>query len=181
MNKIKVILGIFLSLMSITFTSCENEPIDSAINLDDFNPPANAIAGSYIMTAFNTSIPTDLNNNGTASTNQMDETTCFNNNMLVLNVNNTFTSTSKGLEIVTDGATQSLSCYNDPNIAGTWVLNGNVVTLTYTEGGTQYSDQFLLAGNTLTYTLNNGEIVGTSSTNVPVYLTANITIIYTKQ
>lgn len=36
MNKIKIIAGIFLILTSFTFTSCENEPIDSAINLDDF-------------------------------------------------------------------------------------------------------------------------------------------------
>lgn len=39
MNKIKLLAGIFLLLTSFTFTSCENEPIDSAINLDDFNNP----------------------------------------------------------------------------------------------------------------------------------------------
>lgn len=39
MNKIKLIAGIFLILTSFTFTSCENEPIDGAIDLGDFEPP----------------------------------------------------------------------------------------------------------------------------------------------
>ena len=37
MKNIKLIAGIFFILIAFTFTSCENEPIDSAINLDDFN------------------------------------------------------------------------------------------------------------------------------------------------
>ncbi len=36
MNKIKLLAGVFLILTSFSFISCENEPIDSAINLDDF-------------------------------------------------------------------------------------------------------------------------------------------------
>lgn len=44
MNKIKLLAGIVLVLTSFSFTSCENEPIDGAINLDDFgggnNDPA---------------------------------------------------------------------------------------------------------------------------------------------
>lgn len=39
MNKIKLIAGIVLILTSFTFTSCDNEPIDSAIDLDDFENP----------------------------------------------------------------------------------------------------------------------------------------------
>lgn len=180
MKNIKLVAGIFLILTAFTFTSCETEPIDSAINLDDFNQ-VTSVSGSYLMTAFNTSIPTDLNNDGTASTNQMNETTCFNNSILVLNQDNTFVISSKGIDIVTDGVNQSLSCFMDPNIMGTWTLSGNTLTIQYTEGGLQYSEQFIVSGNTLVYTLNNTEIVGTTSTNVPVYLTADISIIYTKE
>jgi hypothetical protein len=38
MKNIKLVAGIFLILTAFTFTSCETEPIDSAINLDDFTP-----------------------------------------------------------------------------------------------------------------------------------------------
>lgn len=39
MNKIKILAGIVLIFTAFTFTSCDVEPIDSAINIDDFNNP----------------------------------------------------------------------------------------------------------------------------------------------
>ena len=41
MNKIKILAGIFIIFTAFTFTSCDVEPIDSAINIDDFNNPQN--------------------------------------------------------------------------------------------------------------------------------------------
>lgn len=46
MKNIKLIAGFFLILTSFTFTSCENEPIDSAINLDDFGGGGSGAAGT---------------------------------------------------------------------------------------------------------------------------------------
>lgn len=142
--------------------------------------PPTGIVGTYLMTAFNVSVPQDLNGDGTASTNQMNETTCFNNNTLVLNANNTFTATSKGLEIDGIGSTAVLTCFTDPSFSGTWSQSGSNVTFTYMDGGQSYSDTYVLNGTTLTYTLTDGEVVGTAGGN-PVYLTANIAVVYTKQ
>jgi len=47
MKNIKLIAGIFFILTAFTFTSCENEPIDSAIDLDDFNPINGGGAGTF--------------------------------------------------------------------------------------------------------------------------------------
>ncbi len=44
MNKIKYIAGIFLILTSFTFTSCDIEPIDAALNPSDFDNPTNGPA-----------------------------------------------------------------------------------------------------------------------------------------
>lgn len=41
MKNLKLVAGIFLILTAFTFTSCTTEPIDSAINLDDFETPSN--------------------------------------------------------------------------------------------------------------------------------------------
>jgi hypothetical protein len=41
MKNIKFLAAIFLIFTAFNFTSCENEPIDSAIDLDDFEPPTN--------------------------------------------------------------------------------------------------------------------------------------------
>ena len=40
MKNIKILAGIFLILTAFTFTSCTTEPIDSAIDLDDFGNPS---------------------------------------------------------------------------------------------------------------------------------------------
>ena len=145
------------------------------------------VVGTYKLTAFNTSVPTDLNFDGTASTNQMDEINCFNDSFLTINANNTFTSDSEGvdisIEVDNNGVeVESIVCYEDAQISGTWSQVGNVITFTYTEEGEEYSDSFTVIGNTLQHTVNSGQVVGTEvTTGAPVYLTSNITLIYTKQ
>lgn len=44
MKNIKFFIGLFLIFTAFTFTSCDNEPIDSAIDLDDFNNGTNGPA-----------------------------------------------------------------------------------------------------------------------------------------
>lgn len=46
MKNLKIKAGLFLILTVFIFTSCDNEPIDSAINLDDFTPIGGA-AGTF--------------------------------------------------------------------------------------------------------------------------------------
>ncbi|WP_394758907.1 hypothetical protein [Flavobacterium sp.] len=177
MNKLKSI-STFLFLFSITIlTSCSVEPYEGIIP----DPNANAnTAGTYLMTGFNTSVPTDLNGDGNFSGNQMTETACFNNNTLVLNIDNTFTATQKGVEIDFSGATNVLACYADPNITGSWTLVNGTLTLTYMDTGVQYNDVYTVVGNTLKATINQGDVIGIVSGS-PITLTANIDIIYTKQ
>jgi hypothetical protein len=187
MNKLKNI-GAFILLFSIVIVSCTVEPYTGPMPVADTTtgggggggPVSTSIVGSYTMTAFNTSVSTDLNSDGTASTNQMTETTCFNNNTIVLNANNTFTATQKGVDIDSSGATDVLTCYADPNITGTWSLVNSTLTLTYMDTGVQYNDVYALVGSTLKMVVNQGDIVGMVG-GQPVTLTANIDIVYTKQ
>lgn len=145
------------------------------------NPPVTtSIVGTYLLTAFNTSIPTDLNGDGASSINQINETTCFNNSLLTLNANGTFTANSKGIDIDLTVTPNIITCSTDPDISGTWVLTGNILKTTYIESGVTNVDEFTVIGNTLSITANNGEIVGTANGS-PVFLTADITIIFTKQ
>ena len=175
MNKIKLTAAVLSVFTLITFTSCNIEPLDSDLLGNVINP--DSVAGTYRMTAFNTGIPTDLNNDGTTSTNQMLETSCFNNNILTINPDGTFKATSKGVE-VSAGAT--LECYTDPDITGTWVLNGTVLSLSYVEASVQNTEMFSVSANSLTYSVPLGEIVSTTSTNVAVYLNSSYNIIYTR-
>ncbi len=139
-----------------------------------------SIAGSYILTSFNSSVPTDINGDNTTSTNLLNETNCFNNMLLVLNANNTFTADAKGIDINLEGT--GYECFVDPDLAGSWSLSGNQLTLTYVEDNETFTDVFTVSGNTLTFSVLNGSVVGNEQiTGVPVYLTSDLTIIYTKQ
>lgn len=176
MNKLKNISAFLFLFSIIVFTSCSVEPYEGIIP----DPNANAnTAGTYLMTGFNTSVPTDLNGDGNFSGNQMTETACFNNNTITLNVDNTFTATQKGVEIDSTGATDVLACYADPNIVGTWTIVNSTLTLTYTDTGVQHNDVYTVIGTTLKATVNQGDIVGMLSGS-PITLTANIDIIYAK-
>jgi Family of unknown function (DUF6252) len=59
MKSIKLLAGLFLIFAAFTFTSCENEPIDSAIDLDTFNPGG---GNNGNASAFTAKIGTDVFN-----------------------------------------------------------------------------------------------------------------------
>jgi len=190
----KKISFLAIAVFALSFYSCDVEPVDPTALANAANNPGgggsggngggngggsgSAITGTYILTAFNTSVPTDLNNDGTASINQMSETNCFNNSLLTLNTNGTFTADTKGIEI--DLNTTQLACFEDPDINGNWTIQGNTLRLYYTEGGVPNIDEFTVVGNTLVMVIEDGSIVGSTGGN-PIYLNSDITFIYTKQ
>lgn len=166
----------FVLLITILTISCENEPLDPAI---DVSGNAGAV-GTYFMTAFNSSIPTDLNQDGTSSTNQLSETSCFDGSFIILNSDNTFMANSKGVDINVQGTSSTIECYEDEDVSGTWNLVGNQLSLTFIEQNTSYTEVFVWENNTIKLVIEDGEVVGTSSNGVPVFLTSNLEIVYTK-
>lgn len=149
-------------------------------NSDDSSSDAVNPVGTYRLTAFNISEAQDLNGDGTASVNQMNETACLNDSFLTLNANNTFVFDDKGIEIGFDGENETVDCYDDGDVEGTWSVSGNAISFTYTFDGDVITDTFTLSGSTLTMTVQDGEVVGMSGGN-PVYVTADISAVYTKQ
>lgn len=183
--------AVFSIAFLFIFNSCNVEPIDPVLANQlaqnnsngtvggNLNPTS--IEGTYLLTAFNTSVPTDLNNDGVASVNQLSETSCYNNMLLTLNADHTFVANSKGVDIDLNGTTQTLSCFSDPDETGAWSLVGNTLTLTVL-GAPTTTETYTVSGNTISATAQNGQAVGYDTvTNSPVYLTCNITIVYTKQ
>ena len=158
----------YAALIGVVF-SCSSD--------DDNSSTTVSYAGTYAMTAFNVSVPQDLNADGIASVNQMNETNCFNGNTLILNENNTFTMTEKGIDIVTDGVNETLDCYDDGTYTGTWSLVGNSIKL----DGEFGIELFKFADNKLTQSIENGEVVANLPNGGVAYVTANIDVVFTKQ
>jgi Family of unknown function (DUF6252)/Lipocalin-like domain len=172
----------FNSASSSNFKQITNGVFTDILFVDNTTttPTPTTIAGTYLLTTFNSSVATDMNNDGVSSNNLFSESTCYNNSLLVLNANNTFTQTSKGLDIVTTGTTQTTSCFVDPDDTGTWSVSGNVLTLTYPSPTP--SEQLNISGNTLSATEPAGQVVGyVTPSTTPVYLTSNLSFVFTKQ
>lgn len=160
-----------LAIFTLVITGCsKNDDEDVA------PAPVATPVGTYKLTAFNVSTAQDLNGDGTSSVNQMNESICLNNSFLVLNADNTFAYNDKGIEITSDGVTDEITCYNDGNITGTWSINGSVLTLN--SNGTM--ETYTYTGNTISITVPDSDVVGMSGGN-PVYVTADLSVIYTKQ
>ncbi len=163
-----------LAFVLVLFSCSKSDEASS-----DAPPTVASVAGSYLLTQINVSKPQDFNNDGIKSTNIMLETNCYNQNILLLKENKTYTLTDKGLNIEFSGPNASvttLSCFSDPLISGTWSLSGN--TIKFIDGG--QTRTLNIKNNTLIETISDGQTIATFN-NGYAYATADIQSVMVKQ
>jgi len=152
---------------------------------DDNNTPDSTpivIEGLYTITAVNTDPATDLNFDGNTSTNQMDETDCYNNMAIAANGFGDFNGILKRIALGTEidiitGEEVVVDVCLETFAEGTYVLNGNMLTLTYTEGDTTVNQTYLASTNTIRITLTNQQLVTSSGDNSYENITGDITYV----
>lgn len=166
-------------IVAIAMTACSSD--------DDSNPITTSVEGNWKMTAMNMQNAHDLNEDGTASRNLMDETNCYQNETILFKADGTgvFTSNSYAdieLEFVfgsTDEYDYIIECVSETEITLlNYIQNGEEVTMTV-EGESITAS---ISGNTLTYVIPNGffvEVEDPESGTITV--TEDLTFIYTKQ
>ncbi|WP_179008349.1 lipocalin family protein [Winogradskyella forsetii] len=178
----KIILGLFiLTSLSVT-TSCSSD--------DDDNTSSN-IEGTWKLTAWNVSGTSyDLNNDGTVSTNLLEEMNCYNNETIVFNNNvATIMSTSYAdiyaeLEVgSTSEYMYTIECENEVSTdVATYSVNGNTITVTstYEEDGTVYEDNVVgtLNGNSMSFVIEEGLYI--TDSNFDAVVAQDLTFVYTK-
>lgn len=132
---------IFLLFFTFLCTSCskDDDPITSDVNAE--------VLGTYSLTALNVSPAQDINEDGTTSTNLLDEMNCI-TGTLILNAD-----TSWNLNIVPVNVTSItgdlffIACGVDANTSkGTWTLSNGQLSL---NGGSE-PNVYLLSSDTLT-------------------------------
>ena len=143
------------------------------------------LVGTWLLTAWNGEEPIDLNNDGTESTNFLEEMDCYNNETIVFNDDNTGVAMSTSyadIEIFIEvGTTNSydftVTCIEEvENTNVTWSQSGNTVTITDPSG----SSDWTLDGNTLSITIPEGFTV-INTDDVTVSVIQDLTFVYTKQ
>jgi hypothetical protein len=191
MKNIKLFAGIFLILTVFTFTSCENEPIDAALNPDDFGVcevPTNLIASDFnnntitlnwIAADDETSWTVEYGlegfEHGTGTIVNTSNTTII---VTGLNSNNSYTfyvksncsATSSSVwsaAITVDAVQANPNCANPGNLLATRDTTTNTnVNLVWTAGSTetQWEVQFGVTG----FALGSGTIVSSNSATATV-------------
>ncbi len=142
--------------------------------------------GTWLLTAWNAvNEPVDINNDGTASTNLLDEMDCYTNETLVFNANGTGTNNSTSyadfaFDIVvgtTNEFNYTVDCIEEIETTNiTWSQNGNTVTI-----GDEFGDfDWTLNGNQLSILVPEG-FIAFNSEDVEVSTSQDLMFVYTKQ
>lgn len=132
-------ISFFLASM-LLFISCSSD--DNSTQPDE---SAQAV-GTYSLTALNVNPAQDINEDGTASTNLVDEMTCL-NGTLILNADRSWSLRIIRINVTTiTGELFFIDCGDADASSGTWTFSNNQLSL----NGSFEPTIYLLNGDTLT-------------------------------
>lgn len=136
---------LMLAVAGLSLASCSNDDDNNNIN-------TNAdLVGTYKMTSWNSPESLDFNGDGTANTNMMNESMCYNDSEMVVENDGTYTMTYNYVNVANDG---TVSCQTE-STQGTWIRNGNSFTTTNVSGGQNMEANYSFqGGNSTTLTRN---------------------------
>jgi hypothetical protein len=186
----KIQFKLFALFLVISLFSCDNEPLTgfdlealAAANSGSTNTDA-SIVGTWKMTAWNVNEGQDLNQDGTNSTNLLDEMDCYNNETILFNADFSAVATSTSyadieLNLVigtTDEFDYNITCVAETEVTDlTWIQTGNSVIA----GTPTTFSTFTLDGNELSFLIPEGFTVVSDDSSTTVI--QDLTIVYTKQ
>jgi len=129
----------FFLIFSLLFISCSSDDGPSENEQD-------AVIGNYILSAVTINPAQDLNEDGTASTNLLDEITCI-TGTLIVNADSSWSLNIIRINVTTiTGGLFFIDCGDADASSGTWTFSNNQLSLNGSFEPTVYS----LSGDTLT-------------------------------
>jgi len=135
------------------------------------------LVGTYRLTSWNSPVSVDFDGDGVSNTNMMNESNCYNNSIMRINNDNTYTMTYNYVGI--DG---TVSCQSETT-NGTWTRNGNSFATTNIAGGQNVNTNYNFAsGNqtTLTRNMSNWNYPSVDANGSQVYASGNVNTVMTR-
>ncbi|WP_024772312.1 hypothetical protein [Aquimarina macrocephali] len=164
----------FLAVFGLLFASCSSNDDSGDVKLPIF--------GTYKLVTYTTNPASDINNDGTASENQTSETDCHDSSFLTLNDDNTFKGKLTFLELKSDTngmETQNIECFSE-GITGTFVLENETVTLSYTFDEVDKTLVLTLVNNQMTSKTMDIDLLTRDDSNTLVFVDATLILIFEK-
>lgn len=174
MKKMKFLFGMLA--IGALLTSCNSDD-DNTVPVDT----SNQIEGSYKLIEFRTPNNTDINKDGVAHPNQMNETGCYNDSKVTLNADNTFSYEYRAVTVADGIASCSSATFN-----GTWRITGTSgstinIRATYQNGE---NDTMTLdlekTGNVISQTSFLAKYPDLNNSNVLVYSYGTVVLVFVK-
>ena len=112
----------------------------------------------------------------------MNEVSCFNNNILKLNATHTFSFTTKGINVSQSVTMQSVDCVDRLSVTGTWVLTGDLLTLSYNFEGVDVVKEFMFvftnSERTLISEITNEDILSVDENGIFQSTPSSVELVY---
>ena len=165
---------LLLLVPALLLISCNNDDDSSSASVE----------GTWKLTTFTTSQPSDVNNDGVETTNFIAETNCYNNSFLILSSNSVANARIEELDLTLDlvaGTTDqyeyTVDCLSAEDAFGVWAQNNNTVTVTIDGEPLDLS----LSGNTLSVTIPDFAAIEVEQNGTIVTEFVGATLVFTKQ
>lgn len=155
-------------------------------NNDEIYDPTEpfTMMGSWKMASMEVQTPIDLNGDGIAGTDLMEETGCYQNERLLFGLDNTGTIISNSyLEIIVnidfpENAEVEFECENDSDISGfEYHMDNGMVSIITDEGDEMVGN--LTEDKHLVFTIPNGQVY--FDEDFEIVMTENLTVTYIKE
>ena len=171
-----IVLGMLVSCTIISLSSCD--PWEDESYEEGTNPTEEVtIPGTWKLTAITLEDSFDFNGDGTATTDLMAETNCYQNELMAFNQDLSGVSTSNSYaHIIVNGTLYITECIDEvEETPFAWAQNQNTISLTIDSQIVNAT----LAGDILTFTLPDG-FTATDGQPGGLVLTQDIKMTYKK-
>ena len=152
-----------LILLGCVFNSCYRTklPVEEDISsfLSDANIQPKKLYGNWQLTLMRTDTPVDLDGDGTASTNLLQETDCYDNMRVEFFEDATFITQNAQMDFAAGTSGTEFECLNDRVDNGTWEIDRDLLILNILIDNEVYTDSKVikLTGNRFSFEVTKEE------------------------
>ncbi len=154
---------LFMTAAFLLLVSCSKESLTENVeplkvsNLTTVT--TNDLLGSWTLSKMTADTFVDLNDDGTSSTNLLNETTCFNNMDITFHSDGTFISHNATMTFEAGTDSNEFSCLGDREDSGTWEISDNNLILNLVVKGNSYTHKkaIKLGENTFSFDVSKIE------------------------
>ncbi|MCG9971584.1 DUF5004 domain-containing protein [Christiangramia crocea] len=142
MNVLEIKKLAFFSLVALLLMSCSKEEAymeDEMIKVSNATITSNDLIGHWKLSRMVSDTAVNLNQDGSYSTNLMDETSCFNNMSITFNSDGTFITNNATMTFESGSNGDQFSCIADRIDTGDWKVENDNLVLTMDIDGFTYT------------------------------------------